>query len=244
MLSRGDCIIPEWPAPARVRALVTTRLGGCSESPYATLNLGIRVGDDPARVASNRESLTRLLPDAPRWLTQVHASTVVDAARSSETTEADASFTRAAGIVCAIQMADCLPVLLASDDGAVVAAAHAGWRGLAAGVLENTASAMSTPPERILAWLGPAIGPEAFEVGDEVRSAFVSRDQGAASAFRPGNRGKWTTDLYELARQRLRGCGITRVHGGGFCTHTDSDRFFSHRRDGISGRMAALIWLR
>lgn len=243
MLTPDDCILPDWPAPPQVRTLVTTRRGGCSAGPYASLNLGTRVGDDPACVKKNREALSRLLPSPPRWLTQVHGAIVVDAARASESTQADAAMTHDTGVVCTIQMADCLPILFAADSGDIVAAAHAGWRGLAGGVVENTVAALSIDPGRILAWLGPAIGPDAFEVGDEVRDAFLSRHADAAAAFRAGRPGKWFADLYALARQRLQQCGITRVHGGGFCTHADSDRFFSHRRDGTSGRMAALIWI-
>lgn len=243
MLTLADCLVPDWPAPARVRALVTTRRGGCSLAPYDSLNLGVRVGDDPTRVARNRASLLALLPDVPRWLTQVHGAGVVPAEEATEATQADASYTRRPGVVCAIQMADCLPVLFAADDATVVAAAHAGWRGLAAGVLDNTVHNLPVAPDRLLAWLGPAIGPQAFEVGDEVREAFLDGDARAGDAFRAGRPGKWYADLYALARRRLARCGVTRIHGGGLCTHTDSTRFFSHRRDTVSGRMAALVWL-
>lgn len=243
MLTLADCLVPDWPAPPRVRALVTTRRGGCSLAPYDSLNLGVRVGDDPTHVARNRASLLAHLPGEPRWLTQVHGAEAVPADAAAEITHADASFTSSAGVVCTIQMADCLPVLFAADDASVVAAAHAGWRGLAAGVLDNTVSSLPVSPDRLVAWLGPAIGQAAFEVGNDVREAFLAGDVDAAEAFRPGRPGKWFADLYALARRRLARCGVTRVHGGGLCTFSDAARFFSHRRDGVSGRMAAMVWI-
>lgn len=242
-LSPADCITPDWAAPRRVRALLTTRRGGVSEGPYASLNLGLRVGDDPARVAENRRRLAGLLPAPPRWLRQVHGNRVVEADGIDAPPEADSSFTRRPGVVCAVQMADCMPVLFTDRAAQVVAVAHAGWRGLAGGVLENTVAALGVPPDAVIAWLGPAIGPAAFEVGDEVREAFVLGRAAAESAFRPHGQGKWLADLYALARQRLAAVGVTDVGGGDFCTHTDTARFFSHRRDGVSGRMAALVWL-
>lgn len=241
-----DLLTPDWPAPARVRALSTTRAGGISVAPYSGLNLGDHVGDDPLAVAENRRRLSAGLPKAPAWLRQVHGVAVVDAARvagMSGACEADAAFSRQAGAVCVVMTADCLPVLFCDRAGTVVAAAHAGWRGLAAGVLEATVAAMAVPPAELLAWLGPAIGPQAFEVGGEVRDTFLARDAAAADAFVPAAGGKWLADLFLLARQRLAGIGVGAVYGGGVCTVSDSRHFYSHRRDRITGRMATLVWL-
>jgi YfiH family protein len=205
------------------------------------------VGDDPVAVARNRDLLRALLPAEPFWLRQVHGTRVVEA-QGPDMVQADASFATQAGRVCSVLVADCLPVLLCNRAGSVVAAAHAGWRGLSAGVLENTVGALPCPPAELIAYLGPAIGPESFEVGQDVRDAFLTVDEGARGAFRPkapGPQGepKWLADLYALARQRLARAGISAVYGGGFCTYRDSERFFSHRRDPRSGRHAALIWL-
>jgi YfiH family protein len=238
-----DWIIPDWPAPASVHALVTTRRGGTSRGAYSSLNLGAAVGDDPEAVAENRARLCRLLPAAPIWLQQVHGTEVVCAESSTQGVIADASWSWKPRTVCAIMVADCLPVLLCDADGTTVAAAHAGWRGLCAGILERTVEALQRPPDSILAWLGPAIGPDHFEVGDDVREAFMRRDAHAVTAFRPRQPGKWMADLNGLACQRLKKIGITRIHGGGMCTYSDPDRFFSHRRDRISGRMAATVWI-
>lgn len=237
-------ISPDWPAPANVRALLSTRNGGISQAPYASLNFGDHVGDDPLHVLQNRALLRQLLPAEPCWLKQVHGTRVADAAATAGVIEADASVAQRTGTVCAIMTADCLPLLLCDRSGSVVAAAHAGWRGLLDGVLENTVAAMHRPGGEILAYLGPAIGPDAFEVGDEVRSAFIDRDPVAAAAFKPAGRaGKWLADLYLLARQRLAGVGVTAVYGGSECTYSDAGRFFSYRRDAVTGRMASLIWL-
>lgn len=238
-----EFIVPDWPAPARVHAIQTTRLGGHSIDPYSSWNLGDHVGDDAATVFANRQLLTKMLPAAPLWLNQVHGTVVVDAATAKSGTMADAAFTTVAGTVCASMTADCLPVLFCSSDGSVVAAAHAGWRGLAAGVLENTVSAMALPGARLLAWLGPAIGPTAFEVGDEVRAVFMAQHVDAEAAFVACGPGKWLADIYLLARQRLAAVGVTQVYGGDWCTVSDSARFFSYRRDRITGRMASMIWL-
>jgi YfiH family protein len=236
-------IVPDWPAPARVRAFTTTRAGGVSEGRWATLNLGDRCGDRPGAVAENRRRLRAWLPDDPAWLRQVHGSAVAAFdAPGSPPPEADAMVARRAGQVCAALTADCLPVLLCDRRGTVVAAAHAGWRGLRAGILEHTVRAMSTGPNELLAWLGPGIGADAYEVGDEVRDAFAGPDPGLADAFVPAG-GRWRADLYAIARRRLALAGVRRVHGGGFCTFADAERFFSHRRDGGSGRMATVIWL-
>ena len=234
---------PDWPAPGPVRAAMTTRAGGVSTGPYESLNLGTG-GDDPARVAENRRRLREALqlPGEPRWLRQVHGPKVVRAA--GDETEADASFTTAPGVVCVAQAADCLPVLFCDDAGSVVAAAHAGWRGLAAGVLEATVRALPVKPTALMAWLGAAIGPQSFEVGAEVRGAFVTVDAKATAAFAPGPApGKYFADLYVLARRRLAAAGVTRVFGGGLDTLLERERFFSFRRDGSCGRMAALVWI-
>jgi len=238
-----DLLTPDWPAPARVRALSTTRAGGVSAAPYSGLNLGDHVGDDPRAVAENRRRLSAGLPAVPAWLRQVHGVAVVDAARVAGTCEADAAFSRQAGAVCVVMTADCLPVLFCDRAGSVVAAAHAGWRGLAAGVLEATVAAMAVPPAELLAWFGPAIGPQAFEVGGEVRDAFLALDAAAADAFVPTAGGKWLADIFLLARQRLAGIGVGAVYGGGVCTVSDPQRFYSHRRDRVTGRMATLVWL-
>lgn len=249
-LSRSDAVqmswlLPEWPAPPRVRACSTTRLGGVSEGPYASLNLATHVGDDAARVLENRRRLHAALqlPSEPLWLRQVHGVAAVDAGCGKAECEADASYTGQSGVVCAVLTADCLPLLLCDVDGGVVAAAHAGWRGLLDGVIENTVRAMHRPGSRILAWLGPAIGPAAFEVGDEVRAAFVARDPRAAAAFRPTPAGRWLADIHQLARGRLSEVGVEAVYGGHWCTVSDPARFYSYRRDRVTGRMASLIWL-
>ncbi|MBI3094439.1 MAG: peptidoglycan editing factor PgeF [Rhodocyclales bacterium] len=239
-------IVPDWPAPSGVRALATTRRGGVSRAPWDSFNLGDHVGDAPQAVAENRALLRRELPAEPVWLRQVHGTRCVDAgtaARVTAGTEADASFTRQRGVVCAVLTADCLPVLLCDDRATVVAIAHAGWRGLAAGVIEATAGAMAVPGERLLAWLGPAIGPQAFQVGGEVREIFVAQDAQAAGAFVATAQGKWLCDIHRLARQRLDALGIRRVASANSCTHRDAASFFSFRRDGVTGRMASLIWL-
>ena len=238
-----DWIRPQWPAPARVRSLITTRNGGHSTGAFASFNLGLRCDDDLQNVQANRALLARNLPQAPRWLHQVHGPRVVNADALAGEVDADASFARNSGTVCAIMIADCMPVLLCDERGEAVGAAHAGWRGLSAGVIENTVSAMQIEPARLLAYLGPAIGPAAFEVGDDVRDAFMAHDGAASVAFKPHGNGKWLADLFTLGRQRLAACGVTRVHGGTDCTVSDPRRFYSYRRDKTTGRMAALIWL-
>jgi YfiH family protein len=241
-----SCIDVDWPAPAAVRAVYTTRSGGVSHGPYAGFNLGARSGDDPAAVITNRRLLRTTLGLArePGWLHQVHGRRVVRLPASEMEPEADASFATEAGIACAVLAADCLPVLFCADDASVVAAAHAGWRGLAAGVLEATVKSLPVPASRLLAWLGPAIGPRAFEVGDDVYDAFVRDDPDAAVAFVPGGSpGKWYADIFMLARRCLVAAGVARIYGGGTCTWSDPARFFSFRRDGKTGRQAALIWM-
>jgi hypothetical protein len=218
-------------------------MGGVSRGPYTSLNLGDHVGDDPVAVARNRARLVEHLPDAPLWLKQVHGVGIADPDRDRSGCEADASLTREPGKVLAVLTADCLPVLLADEDGTAIAIAHAGWRGLAAGVIEGTIRALDTDPGRLIAYLGPAIGPTAFEVGEEVRDAFLRAGAAGAAAFAPASPGKWFADLYALARLRLERLGTRRVYGGTFCTFSDPGRFFSHRRDQVTGRMASLIWL-
>jgi polyphenol oxidase len=250
-------LAPDWPAPARVRAVCTTRVGGVSAPPFATLNLGDHVGDDPAAVAANRQALAATLAARPVFLRQVHGSRVAQlTAATPDDTEADGCFATEPGVACTIMVADCLPVLFAAVDGAVVGAAHAGWRGLAGergvGVLEAACRGMwhasGARPADTIAWLGPCIGPQAFEVGPEVKAAFEAVDPGAAALFRAHGNGKWLADLPGLARRRLQALGLTRIHGndGGdrWCTVANPSRFFSHRRDrGASGRFAAAVWL-
>ncbi len=305
-MSAHEWIVPDWPAPPRVRALITTRSGGVSRGAYAGLNLGQRCGDDLDDVACNRARLRQWLPAEPLWLRQVHGTKVVEAdavetgavgTNAGETgavgtnavqtgvvgtnavqtraigtnvveagaagtgatgaggdqcdPEADAALARRPGTVCAVLTADCLPLLLCDEAGTVVAAVHAGWRGLCSGVIEQTLCAMDRPPRALLAYLGPAIGPEAYEVGAEVRAAFAAADRLAGRggeseselAFAPAGPGKFRADLYALARGRLARGGVTKIHGGGHCTYTERERFFSYRRDGATGRMASLIWL-
>jgi len=235
----------DWPAPAGVRVISTYRGGGASSARFASLNLGDHVGDDPLNVAENRARLVceAGLPTEPCWLTQVHGVGVRNLDTEPRDSEAaDAAFTCRPGRVCAILTADCLPIALASESGDRVGAAHAGWRGLAAGVIEATVGAMKIPPDRLLAWLGPAIGPQHFEVGPEVRQAFVDEDAGAEEAFATNARGRFMADLGLLARRRLRNLGIHRIFGGGQCTFAAPDKYFSHRRDANTGRQATLIW--
>ncbi len=249
----SEALWAQWPAPARVRAFTTLRHGaGASPPPFDTFNLGARCGDETATVARNRIELAERfgLPSTPYWLQQVHGTEVVrfdGAAATSviaeEETEADAAVTSASGVVLAILTADCLPVVFAHEDGSEIGAAHAGWRGLAGGVLENTVAAMHSPAERLIAWLGPAAGPQAYEIGEEVFDAFVSRHAQAESAFAVTRPGHWRVDLYALARQRLNALGIGRIHGGDLCTISDPRGFFSHRRDARTGRMATVVWM-
>lgn len=269
-VSSEGWIVPDWPAPASVRSLITTRHGGVSAAPYASLNLGEHVGDELGAVTENRRRLALSLPAPPCWLNQVHGTTVVDAADvgSAQVPAADASIARRGGVVCGVITADCLPVLLCDRAGSVVAAAHAGWRGLQAGVIERTVAALGVAEGQLLAYLGPAIGPLAFEVGDEVRMAFVDARAEAAAAFTPlsdrprherkdccegpfprpaegltKHSSKWLADIYLLARQALDSVGVDAVYGGGYCTVHETSRFFSYRRDGVTGRMASLVWL-
>lgn len=241
----ADWIRPEWPAPAKVRALSTTRSGGVSRGAYTSLNLGQHVGDLPVSVAANRARLQSSLGRAqPRWLSQVHGTRVAMLDGMPVMQPADAAVASAPREACVVMTADCLPVIFCDKDGTKVAAAHAGWRGLSAGVLEAALESMGVAPSDVLAWMGPAIGPKAYEVGDEVRQAFAAHSADAGKAFAPGKvPGKWWCDLYMLARQRLEAAGVASIHGGGFCTFTDKERFFSFRRDGECGRMATLVWI-
>ena len=237
-------IVPDWPAAAHVRACTTTRKGGVSQAPYASMNLADHVGDDPLAVAQNRQRLQQRLelPGEPMWLQQVHGTTPVNAVESVAAPSADASWSQQAGVVCAVLTADCLPLLLCDQRGESIAAVHAGWRGLADGVIEQTVAAMPAQADELLAWLGPAIGPQAYTVGDEVRDVFLSHQDQAGLAFKDEADG-WKLDLYLLARQRLAVCGVTAVYGGDRCTLSEPEDFFSYRRDGQTGRMASLIWL-
>ena len=239
-------LVPEWRAAQGVRAAFTLRGGGVSASPYDSLNVGAHVGDDPAAVAENRRRVrARLeLGADPAWLEQVHGTRVADLDAAGEASApADAVLTRRPGRVCVVQVADCMPVLFAARDASVVAVAHAGWRGLSAGILEATVAKLGCARGALIAWLGPAISAQHFEVGGEVRAAFLEADPGAAPAFVPNDRGRWQCDLAALARRRLAALGVTEVSGGVWCTHADPAHFFSFRRDGRCGRMAALIWL-
>ena len=237
-----DWLRPDWPAPARVKACITTRSGGVSLPPFDSLNLGAHVEDDAVAVRKNRQRLISQLGCQPAWLSQVHGVAVVEA-DPAVVAEADASWTSTVGVAATVMTADCLPVLFCDRAGSRVAAAHAGWRGLAAGVLEATLDALACAPEQVLVWLGPAIGPHSFEVGAEVRAAFVEVHASTACAFVPSdNAGRFLADIYQLARIRLAARGVTAVHGGGLDTYSDP-RFFSYRRHSRSGRFASLIWL-
>jgi len=250
VISDNNTLTPGWGAPAHVRALCTTRKGGASLPPWGTLNLGGHVNDNPGHVAENRHRLaafTGLTPASIGWLGQVHGTGVVELAPDNVDSmpEADASYTRHPRIACAILTADCLPVILTDTGGTVVGAAHGGWRSLCGGVLENLITAMAVPPANLLAWLGPAIGPDSFEVGPEVREAFLGYNPEAGKAFAPSKQrpGYYLANIYQLATQRLRAAGVMSISGGSLCTLNDSDWFFSYRRDGETGRMATLIWM-
>jgi hypothetical protein len=236
---------PDWPAPAWVRAASTTRLGGFSEAPYDSLNLAEHVGDDKGAINRNRRRVELLLhlPNEPYWLEQVHGCDVLPLTQGCRERQADAAWTDRPSTVCTVMTADCLPVLFCDQAGREVAAAHAGWRGLCEGVLEATIERFSAGPEALMAWLGPAIGPTAFEVGAEVRQAFMAVDATSEQAFQPVAGGKYLADLFSLARMRLQRSGVTAIYGGGVCTYSDSQHFYSYRRDGVTGRMATMIWM-
>ena len=250
-------IVPDWPAPKTVKAVSSTRRGGVSCGVYGSFNLGNHVGDDQDKVIQNRRYLSELVGNSVefQWLEQIHGTEVIAAQSTGFAVRADASFSQDAHIACLVMTADCLPVLFCDRSGTRVAAAHAGWRGLADGVLEATVKALDCPAEEVLCWLGPAIGPDAFEVGAEVRERFCDQYSEASVAFKPvagcqlagsgptETSPKWLADLYSLARLRLAHMGITSVYGGDYCTFSDAERFFSYRRDGVTGRMASLVWL-
>lgn len=234
-----------WRASVAIHAVTTLRTGGNSAGPYASLNLGDHVGDDPDAVRRNRAQLNDMLalPSEPVWLTQVHGTNVIDAATARPGAIADGAYTDRRGVVLAVLTADCLPIFLCDRTGAKIALLHAGWRGLAAGVIEAGVRALAVPGGQLLAHLGPAIGPDAYEVGDDVRDAFVRHDPAAAQAFRANGTGHWFADMYALARRRLSALGVCEITGGDRCTHREADKFFSYRRDGVTGRMASLIWM-
>ena len=246
MSAHPNWIVPEWQAPPNVKALVTTRAGGVSRGPFASLNLGFSTDDDPEAVRENRAILRRALPAEPPWLKQVHGARVIHADDyCGDRPEADASVAWKPSTVCAIQVADCLPVLLCDENGTVVGAAHCGWRGVASGVIENTVSEMRKAGAHgeLCAYIGPGIGPTAFEVGEDVYRAFTDDDAEARAAFAPYTAGKWLADLPQLAERALTRAGVTRVTASGLCTYSDPERFYSYRRDKTTGRLAALIWL-
>jgi polyphenol oxidase len=235
-------LTPDWPAPANIHAATTLRSGGVSCGSYASLNPAMHVGDEADKVKQNRQIIKEMLalPDNPVWLEQIHSNRVVQAITGAPLQQADASYTAEANVVCAVLTADCLPLLVCAADGSEVAAIHAGWRGLLAGVIGNTLKAMKS--NNVLVWLGPAIGPDCFEVGAEVRDAFLGKSSAFAEAFKPQSNGKWLADIYRLARIDLAMLGIDKIYGGGFCTVTEHQRFYSYRRDKETGRMATLIW--
>ena len=241
----GEWVVPDWPAPARVRAFVTTRAGGVSAGEYASMNLGGSSGDEEENVSRNRHIVRTHMPSDPIYLAQVHGNDVVDldAPRVPGRPRADAAVTATPGTVAVVLTAVCLPLFLADKAGRRVAVAHAGWRGLAAGVVEQALAALRAEPRDVVAWMGPAIGPRAFEVGPEVKEAFERSDPGAGAAFADHKPGKFMADLYALARRRLARAGVQGIHGGNFCTYTDTVRFFSYRREQRSGRMGAFIWM-
>lgn len=246
MAKEIDFIRPNWPAPSNVKALQTMRNGGVSSGAFASLNMGAHVSDDPIAVAKNRQLLSPYLPSEPVWVNQVHGTDVIDAATSGCLQNADASFSTKPKVVCVTMTADCLPLLLCDTKGTVVAAVHAGWRGLCDGVIEAAVAKMQVPASEILVWLGPAIGPDAFEVGTDVKLQFEAKDAQAELAFKPHG-DKWLGNLYLIATQRLNTLGVTQIYGASvneeFCTYTDKARFFSFRRDNVTGRMASMIWL-
>ncbi len=252
MSDKLNFITPNWPAPANVHALQTNRDGGTSLAPYDSFSLGGHVGDKPIHLAHNRQRLSQYLPSEPVWLNQVHGVNVLNldeivAANTDCLPDADASYTSRKNVVCVTMTADCLPILLCDQAGTAVASIHAGWRSLCDGVIEATVAKMPAKSADLMAWLGPAIGPNAFEVGFEVREQFIAKDAKSERAFKPQGENqeqeKWLADIYKIATQRLNNCGITQIYGGGECTFTDEKRFFSFRRNGVTGRMASLIWL-
>jgi YfiH family protein len=242
MNSNKHWLEPDWPAPGHIHAATTLRSGGVSKGAFASLNPATHVGDDAETVRQNRQIIKTMLglPAEPVWLEQIHSNKAVDAGKTQSLVQADASYTDEAGVVCAVLTADCLPLLVCNTDGSRIAAIHAGWRGLLSGVIGNTVTAMGN--QDLLVWLGPAIGPACFEVGAEVREAFIEKSVEFAAAFNDRGNGKWLADIYQLARSDLAALGIDRIYGGNLCTVTDHERFYSYRRDKETGRMATLIW--
>lgn len=238
-------ITPDWPAPNNVKALVTTRNTGVSNHPYKSFNLALHVGDNPAHVLENRHKLQQLTGAQLRfqWLNQVHGNKIIQAAPSCGEQTADAIYTHKSEMVCAVLTADCLPVFFCDSQGSQVALAHAGWRGLATGILENTIDTFSIPTSDLLVWLGPAIGPQKFEVGDDVRNTYLSISKEFSKAFLPIKHGYWYADIYMLATIKLNMCGVEAIYGGKYCTFTDQNLFYSYRKEGVTGRMASLIWM-
>lgn len=240
-----NILTPDWPAPKHVRAYTTTRLNGFSHDPYASFNLGDHVGDDHENVLQNRTYLKKILnlPTDPIWLNQIHSTDIFNVDRDVKPQSADGSYTSHKNIVCAVLTADCLPILLCDQSGTQIAAVHAGWRGLAAGVIESALNSFNPTDKKIIAWIGPAIGQAFYEVGDDVRDKFLEIDADAGKAFQPYKQSKWLANMNLLARQRLEKSGVSEIFGGDLCTFQDSERFFSFRRDGKTGRMASLIWI-
>lgn len=240
-MKNNNCLIPNWPAPKNVHAATTLRTGGVSTGGYASLNPALHVGDDLNHVTKNRTLIKQslALPAEPVWLQQIHSNTVVDAAQTTELVQADASYSRLANVVCCVMTADCLPVLMCAQDGSCVAAIHAGWRGLVSGIISHTVNILNC--DNVLVWLGPAIGANCFEVGDDVYDAFVNKSPSFASAFKQQDQ-RWLANIYQLAKIELATLGIEQIYGGDFCTVTDTERFYSYRRDKTTGRMATLIW--
>ncbi len=235
-------LVPDWPAPANIHAATTLRTGGVSLGAFSSLNPAAHVSDDNERVRQNRQIIRAMLnlPAEPIWLEQIHSNRAVKAVKTASLGQADASYTNESGVVCAVMTADCLPLLICSTDGAQIAAIHAGWRGLLAGVITNTVVAMQQ--QDFLVWLGPAIGPDCFEVGPEVREDFLEKSASFNDAFKRQGNGKWLADIYQLARIELAVLGIINVYGGTHCTFTEHERFYSYRRESQTGRMATLIW--
>ncbi|WP_342219767.1 peptidoglycan editing factor PgeF [Rickettsiella endosymbiont of Miltochrista miniata] len=240
-----DLITPDWPAPHWVKAYTTTRTGGFSQTPYNSLNIAVHVGDNLDDVSKNRQLLQKNfhLKKSITWLEQIHGKVAISADHPNTSLQADAVYSKTAQTVCAVQTADCLPLLVCSSSSYCIAAIHAGWKGLSSGIIETTIDALSLPPSDILVWLGPAISPQAFIVGEEVFRSFMDKDQTAESAFQPIENNLWHANLYKLAQQRLHKLGITSIYGGNYCTFSDKLRFFSYRRDHITGRMLSLIWI-
>ncbi len=240
-----NILIPDWPAPKHIKAFSTTRLNGFSQSPYDSFNLAYSVGDDIENVSLNREHLKKILnlPSDPLWLSQIHSTVIYKVDQETMPKNADGSFTTNQNKVCVVMTADCLPILLCDVSGTQIAAVHAGWRGLADGVVESALNCFNHSQEKIIAWIGPAIGPKYYEVGDDVRNKFLEINSDFNKAFQTHNQAKWLADMNLLARMRLQKAGVSAIFSENLCTFSDAERFYSYRRDGITGRMASLIWI-